>query len=538
MFLRFVLLSSAAEDFLVAHSLADDSFYYLVIARNFWTHGVFPSFDALELTNGFHFLYETFLVLVYPLFPESLAGQYRILLLIHGLFFSLGLWFLGQVMRRILSRRFATAFMLFVSLGAFSTKIIATGMECSLAFVFFSLFLYLRLVRGGRPWLLGLVLGCLILTRADVGALLALSFAVIQVLRMIKGRLFSETKERIRETLAVIIMSGVLVLPYCAANYRVFGHVGTISAATKIYVNRQAMVERYGSDGWASRIPQTKRALFRYGKELMTQVASDALVLPYVIMEREMPSGTEPQKYRSFLKRRWVLAGLMLIPFFLGGLWSQRFFRKNEDRESTGSKFSINEGRFYLLVVPVCHLFLVALLLGEQGGRWYWLFLLLATGFLVALLGEYFSRINWVLAGGLTSIGLLGAAILPVSLLCVGAFSREYRETSWYSGPHAAGAFLAKNVPASSRVGSLNAGFLGYVSRQNVTNLDGLANNWDLLEARKKGELRDYVRERKIQFIADVGEPQKYLGFLGYSPAEYQVLMRSREHAGFVVQLN
>lgn len=52
--------------------LADDAFFYIVIAKNLARHG-FSSFDGMTLTNGYQPLWQAMLALQFWLLPESLA---------------------------------------------------------------------------------------------------------------------------------------------------------------------------------------------------------------------------------------------------------------------------------------------------------------------------------------------------------------------------------------------------------------------------------------------------------------------------------
>lgn len=61
--LQTFLVASASIPWLLGHVNADDFYYYLVLARNI-ALGQGPTFDGLEITNGFHPLY---LLLLVPL---------------------------------------------------------------------------------------------------------------------------------------------------------------------------------------------------------------------------------------------------------------------------------------------------------------------------------------------------------------------------------------------------------------------------------------------------------------------------------------
>ena len=46
--LRFALWTAASLEFLIEHTLVDDAFYYLGIARNVWELAIFPTIILTE----------------------------------------------------------------------------------------------------------------------------------------------------------------------------------------------------------------------------------------------------------------------------------------------------------------------------------------------------------------------------------------------------------------------------------------------------------------------------------------------------------
>ncbi|MFK7740563.1 MAG: hypothetical protein AB8H80_09570 [Planctomycetota bacterium] len=68
-----------------------------------------------------------------------------------------------------------------------------------------------------------------------------------------------------------------------------------------------------------------------------------------------------------------------------------------------------------------------------------------------------------------------------------------------------AATWLAANAPPEARVGSFDAGVIGYFAPQPVTNLDGLVQSRAFYEARHRGEPIDtYLRAANIEWIANV----------------------------------
>ena len=86
---------------------------------------------------------------------------------------------------------------------------------------------------------------------------------------------------------------------------------------------------------------------------------------------------------------------------------------------------------------------------------------------------------------------------------------------------------VERRVPATERVGSCNAGVLGFMSRRGIINLDGLVNGWDYYRARAAGDLRGYIERSEIRWFADCiprSQTAQYLDLLGYSADEVDVV--------------
>lgn len=99
---------------------------------------------------------------------------------------------------------------------------------------------------------------------------------------------------------------------------------------------------------------------------------------------------------------------------------------------------------------------------------------------------------------------LLGAVCAFVIIFQVSVFCKlTYGLFTWHSTVVAASRYMAEHM-AGKRIGCFNAGIPGYLAGQNayVVNLDGLVNN-DIYACAKNQTFMDYLRSRKIEYIAD-----------------------------------
>jgi hypothetical protein len=65
-----------------------------------------------------------------------------------------------------------------------------------------------------------------------------------------------------------------------------------------------------------------------------------------------------------------------------------------------------------------------------------------------------------------------------------------------------AAAGILQNLPENARIGSWNAGILGYFAERTVINLDGLVNS-NILDYARRRRLDQYIEDNHIEYIAD-----------------------------------
>ena len=63
--------------------------------------------------------------------------------------------------------------------------------------------------------------------------------------------------------------------------------------------------------------------------------------------------------------------------------------------------------------------------------------------------------------------------------------------------------FIKRQIPEQSRIGSWDAGYIGYHVDRTVINLDGLVNNYEWLEYFQNGRLADYIVDKDIHYLAN-----------------------------------
>ena len=93
--------------------------------------------------------------------------------------------------------------------------------------------------------------------------------------------------------------------------------------------------------------------------------------------------------------------------------------------------------------------------------------------------------------------------------------------------------WLEANTPPEARIGSFNAGILGYFSDRTVVNLDGVVNE-DAYRARRDGLTRQYVCEQEIRYLVDLGLDRWHsVGCNASSSERFELLLKVGRPLGY-----
>jgi hypothetical protein len=103
------------------------------------------------------------------------------------------------------------------------------------------------------------------------------------------------------------------------------------------------------------------------------------------------------------------------------------------------------------------------------------------------------------------------SAILLLPLLAALVFEgRDFTDPHGYSiatTDRDAGEWIDRNLPANAVLASWDAGAIGYYSHRPVINLDGVANSYEYYQASRDGTVGDFLRDRNLTGIVNVGTP-------------------------------
>ena len=461
-------------------TIPDDAFYYFQISRNI-ANGNNVSFDGENLTNGFHPLWMALLAPIH-FFVDDPELAVHLGLTVGALLGAATVILVFLVIETLTEDRWAG--LAGSTLFAIHPRVVAdsvNGMETSVAVFMIALttLLFVRLGTGrDEPstaqftWL-GVSSGFMVLARTDTVLILAVLL------------LYFAVRERSKAGLRGPVVAGgvamLVVAPWAIWSLSVFGTLIQVSGVAVADVQRQVFLQANG-DAFTTQITQSW--------DVTRSTFYDFLPESYII------AGEWP-KTQLLLASGIILLLIAAIPLAPRG----RFLRQ-----------------MGILLVPVVGF--LAILLFHSAIRWFvreWYFAPMAF-FWAVTVGVLLAYALAVLADiglsrwsdgmkGVSAIwtpALTTAAVLAVAVVFYGPQSDDWVLRL----PHrqnmlSAARWLEANTDEEARIGSYNAGILGYFSDRTVVNLDGVVNE-DAYRARRDGKTVEYVCGNQIDYVVDL----------------------------------
>jgi len=444
---RIVALSSGTDA--LVGTFHDDAFYYFQIARNV-AAGLGSTFDGIHATNGYHPLWMAVIVPLFGLVPGEL-GPVIAAGWLEALLCAAAAALLCAGLQRSVGTAAAALGALLVVAPPGAPAILRGGMESALLLV---LLVAAWRAAGAcndapgelRRWL---TLGC-ILALAFLARLEAILFVPAALI------VWRAELRRCKPAAAAVVAPSVISLAaFLLWNKAAFSVWLPISGAVKLT--------------WTLR-------------QTPTLMLSHALDIPWAGREALL---------RIFGAQAWSgvppavrLVYVCSIVALLVAAWRYRV-RLAASLERAGVAFPVLGCLLMVLVGQ-------ALLGGLQ--PWQRVPLQLGTALVVAAWVAPYRR-----------LAIVGSALLAL-VLCARPVREAIPESSssYARWRVAAARWLEKNTAAEDRIGTWNAGMIGYFSRRHVVNLDGLVNDHVFLaEGIRGGRLGDYLDREGIGWIAD-----------------------------------
>jgi hypothetical protein len=437
---------------LVTLNIPDDAFYYFKIAQNI-AAGRGSSFDGIHPTNGYHPLWMGFLVPIFRLVPDQLELALRLGLIEQALLdlvTALLVYFLAQAM--LSDRRWAVLACALYFLNPHTILYQMNGMETALSTLLEVVVLYFFVLLqapspGARlPYTrFAVACGLLLLARTDNVILCLVLFAALA---------WQEWKRHasLRGTFGMGLKVCAIVAPWLVWNYARFHQLVQVSGWAKPWVNRQE-----AGAAWIVR-------------------------------------GLEFFRYETTV--RWSQFSCLLAGYFV--LWGIGWLMLK--RRDTKPKDQIQERGLNALALA-------------------WLGLVLTLGFhcFVRLYPRPWYSAPFLVLNALSMawagrrISSLPKARRAVSVVLVTIFAAYIvsavqfvwvRPRPWQGEMLRTARWINLHTPPSARVGSFNAGIIGFFAHRTVVNLDGVVNN-SAFTALRARQLGDYLTANSIEYVTD-----------------------------------
>lgn len=445
-------------------NVSDDAFYYMKIANNV-ALGKGSTFDGITPTNGYHPLWMLAIIPIYLVAPNSPGLAMSLCSTLQVCLYAAALIVLYKILKESYAKS-AVLIGLLVLLNPWMFRVWIYGVEGSLHLLMLVLVLSHFLsnrdeITSGRQRrpriILGLLLGLLFLVRID-SALMALSVGVTVLVANLKQLSSKKSVLAFLKRAALIVGPfAAVITPYLIWNLVRFGHLMTVSGTIKSTENPLS----FGTFSAAlSKIVYAKRNIPAVNSNTVSLVLLAAFICLIVYVMRSR-SGALTQARRKLYQFDFFF--LYVLLHLLTNLLLLKVMLR------------------YWYVVPEC--VLCAILL---------------VGAAEFLLSRIPSSVR-------LASNLVVAAIVLAAFACIG-WKRHYKRFGPDNGHPAAhykaAMWLKENTEPSAIIGCWDAGAVGYFSRRSVVNLDGLVNSFDYLPYLKKGNITEYLKEKKVSIIA------------------------------------
>lgn len=455
---------------LIDKIVADDTFYYLCIARNV-VQGNGVTFDGEVLTNGFHPLLLVVEIIMMYLIPDELYTSslpVRLILVIFMIIDCL----IALLLYRI-TQSFCLHYGPIIALGLwlFHPEILATsfsGVESGFAALFFC-FVTRELIiitdkrmreYKNNALRMGFFISMIMLSRTDC-FLFGLLASGIFIYHLVNK---SPDGSRIKSLFRFIVCPICLILPWLLWNWLNFGRIIQDSGRALSYLHHYLYLTQTGSNYFSIAVYQLQK-VFSFLAEIWTGNIILSLIMWIIIVFC----------FINRLKQLPKEKNLALFPCFAHLLFIIGFY----------ALYFWHMQRWYFTSV-----FPILVIVLSVGGDYLW---------------HMFQEIE-IINSHSKLRRLIGTAIL-VSLLVL-LIMNSY--SLWHQGVYPWQSLVLEAVQVlkpvlyknGEKVGAFNAGLLGYLLPNKVINLDGVVNG-EVYDAYVNKRWTQYVYENQIEFIAD-----------------------------------
>jgi hypothetical protein len=476
---------------IVVTTTKDDSYYYFQIARNL-AHGNNVTFDGETVTNGFHPLW---LALITPVYWVADGNDLpvHIILSIGALLGAATIVLVFAAIVMLTANHIAGLLgAMFFALHPQTVADSVNGVESAITVLMFMVVVCGFLLAMRRQLnslrddaVLGLACGLMILARTDT------VFVAAPVLLLVA--LWSAPRDPVRRLAVMGSATLLTLLPWAIWSLIATGTLIQISGVASGWFAYESWVGAHG-DSLGERVS--------HGFDVTRTTLLEDVWRRYVVPNR-IPTGPV------------VVAALVAVC----GAWFVR----------------VRDGaipmRRQVLLLGVVAVGVVASLVFHAGYRWQvreWYFatagalVALFVGFGVSVLDAAIHRRAGNVRSRLPEPIVLARAMYMTAAALLIVQMRPWQPDNWVFHAEVeanhleAARWIERNTPEDARIGSFNAGVIGYFSDRVVVNLDGVVNA-DAFEALRDCRVYQYVRHMRLSHVVDQVSASK-LAYCGAEP--------------------
>ncbi|OVE74144.1 hypothetical protein BVX94_01425 [bacterium B17] len=445
----------------------DDAFYYMNIALNI-VNGKGVTFDGINLTNGFHPLWQMMLLPLYWLMPDEKVLTMRIILVVQLIIYLAAILLITRFVRKRYGYIAVFPALAFFFVSLYSNKFVE-GMETPVQLIILiSIIIYMSVrwcensVSIGKDVCLGLMIGLMGLARLEtIIFLVPCCFYILWHNCMHKLGFWNLVIRGCRVGIPAVAM----VSPFLIWNMVNFGSFATVSSSLK------------------SSFPHLS-----FSPELILRFS------------------------------QWAIFVLICILYVLVlGLskWVS-FFKSISGKMTDGYRITILVYSCFVIM----HFSLILLFSRWELAGWYFGFYILiiplASGPLLLAVKDVFAK------GKLKNVFLPVYSLIIVALFSFAVFmqvfSTRYRlqgdSHEFYRPAYFAALWARDNTPKTAVFATTDCGIFGYFSERSVVELDGIVNDYEYQEQLIASGLKNYLVSENVSYVRE---------YAGIVPEDYVI---------------
>lgn len=429
----------------IVSNVPDDACYFFKIAWNV-VSGKGLSFDGINLTNGFQPLWLYVLLPLASVMREATPEEYfRAALFYQMIFLLIAGIILFQAVSRVASKPLALAS---VAVFYFFTRyIFSKGMETGVLMltvaVLLAFALRYRVFAESNPrvsFVLGVLLGLVILARLDMIFLVLIIYATVGGMALVRWR--DNGRALLQDLLLSILGTALVATPYFVYNKIVFGDFMPISGKLKN-------------------------------------------TFPYIV---------QPDFGTPRFKIRDIVAAAVAMAYIGWSAFTIRIWRNYPDVQ----KYFFTAVLLGALAV-FAHYLNTALFMKWAVFTWHFAFYY----FMLCVIPVAFVlQLKWLTTReSVYTVGALGVTLIIVGHILTNSGEQFLRKSRWHVAAYEAAVWARQNTDVNEVFARKDAGIFGLFSERRVINLDGLVNNMEYQETLKDGKLNDYFRRKGVDYL-------------------------------------